>query len=124
MKRFLLALLLVVVGMAGLEAAAPDSLTGTWSFTVKSDRGERTRDIQLRQEGEKLFVTMKNMREEEVTSEGTFRNGEVEWVSVRQTPRGELRIAYRGKLEGQTLQGTAQFGDGPVMTWSAVRAPR
>jgi hypothetical protein len=117
----------VVSALAGLLAlalvagAADSGVSGKWKLTSKSARGERSSEITLAQDGEKLTVKSKDREGNDVTSEGTVKGSEITWTSKRQTPMGELTISYTGKVEGQTMSGTTTFSRGGTGEWKAEK---
>jgi hypothetical protein len=113
---------LTFVLAAALPAAAADAgVSGKWKMTSKSPRGERVSEITMEQTGEKLVVTSKNRQGEEVKSEGTVKGAEITWSSKRQTPMGEMVITFKGKIDGKTMSGTTEFGQGGTGEWKAER---
>ena len=121
-------ILIMTLAMTGLFAAAAQaqvSVSGDWTFTMSTPRGDRTSDVTFVQEGEKITVTMKSERGE-ATGEGTVKEKEIEWTVTRQTPRGEMTVNYKGKVadDGSTMDGEAQMGDFGAMAWKAVRKPK
>jgi len=96
------------------------NVTGDWEMTVTTPRGERTQDINFKQEGEKLTVTMQG-RGGEVTGEGTVKGTEIKWTITRSTPRGEFTMTYTGKIEGDTMSGEVQMGDFGSGEWKAKK---
>ena len=36
-------------------------------------------------------------------------------------PRGNLKLAFKGKVEGETMSGEAQMGDTGTYAWTAKR---
>ena len=63
-----------------------------------------TRDVKLVQEGEKLTVTMKDRRGNEITAQGTVKGNKIEWFMTHSTPRGEMKVVCKGKVEGDTMK--------------------
>lgn len=110
-------LFLIAVSLTAHET----SVTGDWEITVSSPRGERTSNMHIEQEGEKITVTMEGMRGGEMKGEGTIKGNEIEWTITRETPRGEFTITYKGKVEGDTMSGEAQMGDRGAMEWTAKK---
>ena len=102
-------------------AAADGDLSGKWKMTSKSPRGERVSEIVLAQAGEKLTVTSKDRDGNDVTSEGTVKGTEITWSRKRTTPEGEMVIVYKGKIDGKTMGGTAEFGQMGSGEWKAER---
>ncbi len=84
--------------------------------------GERTMDIHIEQEGEKITVTWTGFRGEEVKAEGTIKGNEIEWSFTREgRGGGEFTMTYKGKVEGDTMTGEVQMGDFGSMEWTAKK---
>jgi hypothetical protein len=109
-------LLLLAVSLSAQEV----NVTGDWEMTTTTPRGERTQDVNFKQEGEKLTVTMQG-RGGEVTAEGTVKGNEIEWTITRSTPRGEFTMTYTGKIEGDTMSGEVQIADFGSGEWKAKK---
>ncbi|MDI6845734.1 MAG: hypothetical protein QME28_06315 [Candidatus Saccharicenans sp.] len=119
-KLFVFLLILATSGL--LAVMAQVNVTGEWTFTITTPRGERTSDIKFVQEGEKLTVTMQGMRGGEITAEGTVRGNQIEWSVTRETPQGTFTMTYRGKIEdANTITGEVEMGNFGTATWKAVR---
>ena len=116
--------LIMALAMSGLFLAAAQAqvnVSGDWTFTMSTPRGDRTNDITFVQDGEKLTVTMKSERGES-TGAGTVKGQEIEWTVTRQTPRGEFTVTYKGKVDSETaMSGEARMGDFGAMAWKAVK---
>jgi len=102
------------------------NVTGDWEMTSETPRGERTQTIHIEQDGEKLIVTMQGgMRGGqgggEITAEGTIQGNKVEWSFSRSTPRGDFSIKYTGTVEGDTMTGEVDRGQGGTSPWTAKR---
>lgn len=110
-------LFLLVVSLNALEA----DVTGDWEMTMTTPRGERTRDIHIEQEGEKIIVTMEGRQGGEIKAEGTIKGNEIEWTITRDTPRGEFTMTYKGKVEGDTMSGEVEMGDFGSFEWTAKK---
>lgn len=101
------------------------NVTGDWEMTSETPRGERTQTIHIEQDGEKLTITMQGgMRGGqgggEMTAEGTIQGYKVEWSFTRSTPRGEFTIKYTGTVDGDTMTGEVERGQG-TSPWTAKR---
>ncbi len=122
-RRILLALVgLMALGTVAAFAAA--DVTGDWDFTMTGPRGNpRTLVVTMKQDGEKLTVTMPPMREGGQPAEGTgtVKGNDIEWTVTRTTPRGEITVTYKGTIDGSTMKGTAQMGDRGSMEWTAKK---
>lgn len=122
-KAFPLIAILALALLAFSQAAQQVNVTGDWELTVTTPRGERPpQTITLKQEAEKLTVTMTDPRGGgEIKAEGTVKGNEIEWSMTRTTQRGEMKITYKGKIEGDTMSGQVQMGDFGSFDWKASR---
>jgi hypothetical protein len=116
----ILVCLTVALGLA-LPAFAAGGVSGKWKMTSKTPRGERVSEITLEQTGEKLLVTSKDREGNDVKSQGTVKGAEITWTTKRTTPRGEMVIVYKGKIDGKKMSGTSQLGDFGSGEWSAEK---
>jgi uncharacterized protein (DUF58 family) len=118
MKRSLLLIAFVLLAAA---LAAATALAGNWKITMQGPRGERTSDMTIVQDGEKLEVTILAPRGEQ-KFQGSIQGADIAWTGKRQTPNGmEIVVTYKGKVENDLLKGTVQMGERGSFTWSAVR---
>ena len=111
---------LVLVAALPIKASDGD-VTGKWKMTSQSPRGERVSEIVLAQEGEKLTVTSKDREGNDVKSEGTVKGTEITWKRTVTTPNGEMVMVFKGKIDGKTMKGTAEFGEMGSGEWKAER---
>jgi len=117
---------LAVVAVFALAAWAAD-VSGTWEMSSPGRGGEMmTRDITIVQEGDKIKVTMPGRPNQDgtpgepIVSEGTVEGNAIQWKVVRQTPRGEMTMEYKGTIEGDTMKGTYMMMDREV-EWTAKK---
>jgi hypothetical protein len=117
-------ILIMAIAMTGLFLAAAQAqvnVTGDWTFTMTTPRGERTSDVKFTQDGEKLTVVMTSQRGES-KGEGTVKGQDIEWTVTRQTQRGEFSMTYKGKIENEnTMSGEVEMGQMGAMAWKATR---
>ena len=104
-----------------LPAGAGEGVSGKWKMTTQSPRGERTYDVAMEQTGEKLVVTSKDRDGNDVKSEGTVKGAEITWTTKRTTPRGEMVIVYKGKVDGKAMSGTTELGPMGSGEWKAEK---
>ncbi len=119
-KNYYIFTFCILVLLAISLSAQVVNVTGYWEMTITTPRGERTLDINFKQEGEKLTVTMQSRRGE-VTAEGTVKGTEIEWTMTRSTPRGEFTMTYTGKIEGDTMPDKVQMGGFGSSEWKTKR---
>lgn len=119
-KNYYIFTFCILIMLAISLSAQEVNVTGDWEMTITTPRGERTQDVNFKQEGEKLTVTMQG-RGGEVTAEGTVKGNEIEWTITRSTPRREFTMTYTGKIEGDTMSGEVQMGDFGSGEWKATK---
>jgi hypothetical protein len=108
--------------MAAAVVLAAVNITGQWDMTTKMPNGQdRTSVISFVQDGEKLTVKTTGRNGEEITGTGTVKGNDVEWTITRTTPRGEMTITYKAKVDGDKMTGSSQVGDRPGMEFTAVK---
>jgi hypothetical protein len=123
-KTVLMGLALLLIATSAVLLAAVN-VTGDWEMTSKMRNGnERKSTITFTQDGEKLTVKTTGRNGEEITGTGTVKGDDIEWSITRNGPQGEFTMTYKGKVEGDKMSGTSQFGDRPGIEWSAVRKPK
>jgi hypothetical protein len=122
MKKSLLLVmaLAMVFVLQGLSADKAD-VTGKWELRVQSPRGERTRDIEFKQDGESLTVIMQGRRGGTVEAKGSVKGNNIEWSVSRESRRGEFTMTYKGTIAGDSMKGEMDMGGRGPMTWSAKR---
>jgi hypothetical protein len=120
MKKILvfLMILMMLSVFHGLTADQVN-VTGKWDMTVKSERGERTQQVEFFQEGEKLKVIMQG-RMGPSEGKGTLKGDKIEWTISRETPMGKFTMTYKGTVKDDTMKGEAETRRGK-MKWSATR---
>lgn len=125
-KIYSMIAMIALVFFPVLSSGQDINVTGDWEMTSETPRGERTQAIHIEQDGEKLIVTMQGgMRGGqgggEITAEGTIQGNKVEWSFSRSTPRGDFSIKYTGTVDGDTMTGEVERGQGGTSPWTAKR---
>lgn len=111
MKNSLIGRLLVVFLMTAVFAIAAD-IDGKWTAQVPGRDGQtREQTFTFKADGEKLTGTVGGMRGDTPISDGKISGGDVSFVVVRTTQKGELKQEYKGKLSGAELKLSYSFGD-------------
>lgn len=102
-----------------LRAAAED-ISGEWDLKVETSQGTGNPSVSLQQQGEKITGTYRG-RMGETALEGTFRDSDLRF-SVRLKFRDqEHLVTYTGRVNGDSMSGTVQFGDAGSGKWTASR---
>ena len=104
---------------------------GTWTWSVPGRNGgpDRKNTLKLKCEGEKLVGKVASpgrdgqVMEAEI-SDGKCKEGTVEFKVTREFNGNKMVIAYKGKLEGDTIKGKSEFernGEKQSRDWEAKR---
>jgi hypothetical protein len=118
--RYILALILVAGSLAAQTAppakpaapAKPADIAGLWELTTQgTPQGDMTADATFVQDNDKIKFTMSGPGGFEMSGEGTVKGQDVEWTVTISTPQGEFALAYKGKVDGETMTGEVVAGD-------------
>ena len=128
------ALMTLAVLALGLLAVAAVNVTGTWEYTMETQRGPMTSELVFVQTGENLAVTVKRIGRDGTPTEtkgvGTVKGNEIEWKITRAGRDGaEMVTTYQGTIaDDNNMKGTMEGGMGGGGTaapeWKAVRKPK
>lgn len=110
---------LMLVGMAVVLAACASAppqpkgpnLSGNWVLTTESPMGSQDSDMVVKQEGEQLSGTIATQMGT-FDYKGTLTGGKDVAFGFPVEAQGmSLQIDYKGVIEGDTMKGTAKFGE-------------
>ena len=129
MKRFaLVGFALVFTALVGLTNAADDKAkpdpTGTWKWTTKFNDQTRETTLKLKLEGDKLTGAVVGRDQETKIDDASFKEGTVSFAVTRERNGQKFTTKYKGKLDGDTIKGTAESErDGQTRSreWEAKR---
>jgi hypothetical protein len=116
MKRLVVFLALSALAVAPVlaqEAAKKVDVTGSWELVVEMAEGPGPFTIaaNYKQDGETLTGThVSEMGEAPL--KGTVKGSDIEYTINIEGPNGAMSITHKGKIEGDTITGTADFGMG------------
>jgi autotransporter translocation and assembly factor TamB len=125
MKHVVMLLLAVVLFAAPAVAqdaakAAKVDITGQWTMTVESPQGQMTITANYKQEGETL--TGNHVSEMgEAPLKGTVKGNEMNYTLTMDMGGQQFSIVHKGKVDGDTITGTAELGDMGNMSFVAKR---
>lgn len=113
----------ILVIAASLIALCAADLTGNWKYKVKTPRGEVQRAFVLKQQGSKLSGHIFSPRgQKEQIKSGKVDGDRVEFTVERRQPGGGSGIVtYKGKVKGDTINGSFVGPGGQTIEWSASR---
>jgi hypothetical protein len=96
-------LLLTLAIMATIAIAG--DVTGKWKSSMTTPNGQTVENVmKLKAEGDKLTGTISGRQGEQEIQEGKVSGDDVSFVVVRNFNGNEVKISYKGKLEGDTLK--------------------
>ena len=121
LKSIYLPVLSVVLALPLSLMAQQVSVSGEWELTAQTRNGDVTWKVVFTQEGESLTVAMTGPRGGETKGTGTLKETTIAWTVKVATPRGELEMAYKGVVEGDTMSGEVRRGNIGTAAWTAKR---
>jgi hypothetical protein len=92
------------------KTGAGVNLTGTWDLTVDTPMGARNMKLNATQTGETLTGAIASPRGE-VPITGTVKGNAVAFMMKLNAQGMDMQIDYAGTVEGDSMKGTAKFGD-------------
>ncbi|MFY9557544.1 MAG: hypothetical protein WAV20_10380 [Blastocatellia bacterium] len=101
-------------------SAGAANITGTWDFTVETAAGSGTPTFTFKQEGEKLTGSYKGQLGEAPLT-GTVKGADVKFSFKLSAQGQDLTITYTGKVDGNSMKGTAAYGELGEGTWTAKK---
>jgi L-seryl-tRNA(Ser) seleniumtransferase len=117
--------IILVAGLAGAQTAQdgakPADVTGTWESMVESPQGTFTSTATYKQDGEQLTGTHVGQFGELELKEGTVKGSTITYKVTLDANGQRLTITYSGKVEGDRISGTADFGGMGSGAWTVKR---
>lgn len=101
-----------------------DTPEGNWRWEIGFGNFRSENTARLKIEGQKLTGKVKSRDRETDIKDGKFKSGELSFTVVRERDGNEIVSYYRGKLDGDTIEGTVEteFGGNPrTNAWVATR---
>jgi len=101
-----------------------DTPDGKWKWETGFGNFRSDNTATLKLEGQKVTGKVKSRDREVDVKDGKFAAGEISFRVVRERDGNEFVSQYRGKLDGDTMEGTVEteFGGNPrTNTWIATR---
>jgi hypothetical protein len=95
-------------------------VTGTWDMAVETPQGTMTLSSTFKQEGEKLTGTQSSQMGE-TPLEGSVKGTDIAFVIVFDMQGQQMTITYAGKIDGESMSGTIEFGSFGSSTWTAKK---
>jgi hypothetical protein len=100
-------------------AKEPVNVAGKWTVSIQGQRGSRTQNMVIQQDGTKISGTIQG---DHGTQElqGAIEENNIYFTVSMNTSRGAMTLEYRGTIQGDSMKGTLQGPIGPG-SWSARR---
>lgn len=119
--RVVFALLVIVLSASVLHAQSTG--LGTWNLTTVSPLSETKSVLEIRKEGDKLVAVGKNAQGGERAYDKVAIEGSSITLVVTISYEGNpMVITYAGKIDGDKIEGSADFGGLATGTFSATAA--
>ncbi len=112
---------LMLIGLVATVALAAD-IAGKWkSESPGRDGNTMVTTYTFKVDGDKLTGTVGGPMGESAISEGKITGDDISFVVVRERNGQEFKIQYKGKVSGDEIKMTSQFGDRPPREMVAKR---
>lgn len=105
--------------------ADSQALLGRWDLTIDANGRKLPSWLEVRLSGYRTLVGsfVGSAGSARPIAQVDFRDGEFSFTIPPQWEGGDGNIVVRGKVSGESMQGTLTSSDGKQYTWSGVRAP-
>jgi len=119
LRKAMLAVLFLA--LASVTALAAD-LNGKWTGDVTTPMGAQTLTFDFHVDGATLTGKITSPRGESDITEGKIDGANITFTQVLNFNGNEFKIAYVGKLDGDTIKFTRTAGDRPPSEFVVTRA--
>jgi hypothetical protein len=119
MRLTLLVALIAVVGLVGVPRAQ-GGVDGNWALLFDTPMGTLDASATFKTEGEDLSGTLESQAGA-TSFKGKVKGNTISFVMNVSTPNGDMSIQMDGEVDGDTLKGTFDFGQG-TGTWTGKRS--
>ena len=125
MKRLIVLLAVTALSVVPLFAqdAAKEKkvdVTGAWELTVESPQGPMTMTANYKQEGETLTGSHVSPMGD-APLKGTVKGADITYTITIDANGQQFTISHKGKVDGDTITGTADLGEMGTINWTAKR---
>ncbi len=97
------------------------SADGKWKVTLNTPMGSRDGNLELASAGSSLSGTWSGPQGSQSFSDGKVEGNDVEWTVNVSGAMGQMALVFKGKVEGDNLNGTVQFGSFGSGTFAGAR---
>jgi hypothetical protein len=103
------------------KPTAKVDVTGAWDLSIDTPQGAMAGVATFKQEGEKVTGTQTGQSGEELKLEGTVKDATLAYVLKINMQGNEMAINFTGKVDGDSIAGTFEFGGMGSGAWTAKR---
>ena len=116
-----LSVVVALVALVGLVAAprAQNGVDGKWALVFETPMGSLDAGATFKTDGETLTGTMESQAGS-TELKGTVKGSTIDFTMNIQSPQGDVSIKLNAQLEGDSLKGTFDFGQG-TGNWTGKR---
>ena len=119
-KHFSSIFLALLFVTASATFAFAQSLNGDWDISLNTPIGPAQSKASLKHEGENISGRIKTMFGEFPIS-GTLKGTDVTLKYTISADGNELTVTLKGKLDGETMKGSADYGSAGEGDWTAKK---
>lgn len=116
-----LALALLFVSFGAMTALAAD-VSGKWTGTVTTPRGDQQITFTFKVDGATLTGTVTTMRGDTPITDGKIDGDNISFTQKLSFNGNDVTINYTGKVDGDSIKFTRTMGDRPATEFTATRA--
>lgn len=98
------------------------AVDGKWNITMNTPMGSRQTTLELNASGAALSGTWVGQQGPQQFSGGTVDGDNVAWQVDMSGPMGAMTLSFKGKVEGDNINGDVQFGSFGSGTFTGTRA--
>ena len=125
-RRHFISLGLAMISLVSIGYAADKAdPTGTWKWKVNFNNQDREVTLKLKYESDKLTGKISGQNNTEIDiADATFKDSEIAFNVTRERDGQKRTMKYKGKLDGDTIKGKAEFerdGQAQSRDWEAKR---
>ena len=114
--------LLALIAVLAVGASAAD-ISGNWKATAEGPQGAIERTFTFHQQGTQLTgETTSEMLGKSTIQEGKVEGDDISFSITASFQGEERKITYRGKISGDTIKLTSEFGGGQSIEWTLKKA--
>jgi hypothetical protein len=114
-----------IIALIALFAAAASAadISGNWKGAAEGPQGTIERTFTFHQNGATLTgETTSQMIGKSVIQEGKVEGDAISFSITANFQGNEMKIAYKGKISGDTIKLTSEFGGGQSIEWTLKKA--